>query len=150
MTARMLLRGLSSSELSRGCGCVRKNRDASVSPRQRGRRKERSGKGARGKEVRKGEAPQGTVAHQHCSEGSLQNWGAGGRCGKKQQGKPPQVMDADRKSSASGFPFPQGPQGLGEGLRKERRVLTLYHSGVVDIDHDGGALRGLLSVWGDG
>lgn len=59
-------------------------------------------------------------------------------------------MYAGRKSHASGFPSPQSPRGLGEGLRKERRVLTLYHSGVVDIDHDGRALGGLLGVGGDG
>lgn len=98
----------------------------------------------------KGKSSQEMVAHQLYIS-TLKNWGAGGRCCKEQQGTPlPKLMDVDRKSRASGSPSPQGPRGLGEGLRKERRVLTLYHSGVGDIDHDGSALRGLLSVGGDG
>lgn len=77
----------------------------------------------------------------------LQNWGAGARSSKD---TPTQLMGTGRKSPTSGSPSPQGPQGLGEGLRKERRALTLYHSGVVHIDHDGRALGALLGVGGEG
>lgn len=36
------------------------------------------------------------------------------------------------------------------GKQQKRQVLTLYHSGVLDIDHDGGALGGFLRVGCDG
>lgn len=91
-----------------------KTGDACALPRQKGRGKEGSGEGVGSKEVRKGEAPQEMVAHQHCAA----KLGCQREMLQEAARKAPQLMDADRKSHANKLSTPAESMRDGRGTQE--------------------------------